>query len=284
MLDSIARLKKRVVAQLARRYVAGPEASDAVRVCRWAAGHGWGSTICPWDGPDDAPETVAASYELALRTIRNEALDCYLSIKAPALRYSFETLRRLLDAAEECGVRVHFDALGPESAAPTFALIERAIGVHRNLGCTLPSRWRRSLQDVAVILDWGIPVRVVKGQWPDPQEPDLDPRAGFLDLIDMLAGRAAPVAVATHDAALAKEALSRLLQSGTPCQLEQLFGLPVRDASVATPLGVGVRIYVAYGQAWLPYCLSQARRRPMILAWAVKDGLLAARRNLVAGS
>ncbi len=284
MLDSIAGLKKRIVEQLARGYIAGPEAADAIRVSRWAAGRGWSSTICPWDGPDDDPETVAANYELALQAIRNEAVDSYLSIKAPALHYSFEALRPLLEAASECGVRVHFDALGPESASPTFKLIERALGSHRNLGCTLPSRWRRSLADAARILDWGIPVRIVKGQWPDPKEPHLDPRAGFLDLIDALRGRAAHVAVATHDTALAKEALSRLLQSRTPCQLEQLFGLPLRDASVAKPLGVGVRIYVAYGQAWLPYCLSQARRRPIILAWAIRDGLLAARRNAFAGS
>ncbi len=284
MLNSIAGLKRRIVAHLARGYVAGPEATDGVRVCRWAAGNGWSSTICPWDGPDDTPETVTANYEAALTAIRNQALDCYLSIKAPALNYSFEVLSRLLEVAAENGLRVHFDALGMESVSPTFQLIERAVGTYRNLGCTLPSRWRRSLLDAERVVDWGLPVRIVKGQWPDPQQPDFDPRAGFLDLIDALRGRAAQVAVASHDAPLAKEALSRLLQSRTPCQLEQLFGLPLRDASVARPLGVGMRIYVAYGQAWLPYCLSQVRRRPIILAWAVRDGLLAARRNLVAGS
>src|SRR5262249_56197609 len=109
---------------------------------------------------------------------------------------------------------------------------------------------------------------IVKGQWPDLNESSLDPRAGFLGLIDALGGRAAHVAVATHDAALARDALSRLLQSRTPCQLEQLFGLPLRDVSVARPLGVGVRIYVAYGQAWLPYCLSHAPPPPTLLPLA----------------
>ena len=269
--QSVAALKQRTVDRLAAAYIAGPHLAEAIHLCRKIAENGWSSMICPWDGPEDTPETVASNYHLALKSIVRENLDCYLSVKVPALGYDIEKLSKLLQEARAHGVRVHFDSHHAGSASDTFTLLERGIGIHGDLGCTLPSRWRRSFSDAERAIDWGISIRVVKGQWPDPAEPGLDPTARFLDLIDVLRGRAAHVGVATHDASLAKEALLRLQRSGTPCQLEQLFGLPLHTISVTRPLGVSTRIYVAYGRAWLPYCISQVRRRPAMLLWMARD-------------
>jgi proline dehydrogenase len=107
-------------------------------------------------------------------------------------------------------------------------------------------------------IELGLTVRVVKGQWVDREVPERDPRAGFLEVIDGLAGKAKGVAVATHDPQLARESILRLQASSTPCELELLFGLPVRRVlPVAAELGVPVRYYVPYGSAWLPYALGR---------------------------
>jgi len=96
-----------------------------------------------------------------------------------------------------------------------------------------------------------------------------------LRVVDRLAGRGCRVAVATHDHALAGQALARLRDAGTPCELELLYGLPARQSlQAARAAGVPVRVYVPYGHAWLPYGLSQARRNPRILWWTMKDWLL----------
>ena len=117
-------------------------------------------------------------------------------------------------------------------------------------------------------------MRVVKGQWADPDPPEVDLREGFLRVIDRLAGRASQVRVATHDPPLAHTALSLLRVAGTPCELELLFGLPARQViQEADVAGVPVRCYVPYGQAWLPYSISQARRNPRILWWMFRDAL-----------
>ena len=143
--------------------VAGPELSDAIRVCQRAALRGWSTTIGPWDGREDAPETTAAKYCSAVRVIAQERLDCYLSLKLPALRFDRVLLETVLECASVHGVRVHFDSLGPETASDSLTLLERAARRHRNLSYTLPSRWRRSHDDADTILRLGIPVRVVKG-------------------------------------------------------------------------------------------------------------------------
>jgi hypothetical protein len=98
----------------------------------------------------------------------------------------------------------------------------------------------RSLQDAERIIDYGILVRIVKGQWADPSAPGLDPRRNYLDIIHRLSGRAAHVAIATHD---------RILANGYPS---------------------------------LPYDIWQARTRPAIMAWAMRDFVEGKHRELTA--
>ncbi len=174
------------------------------------------------------------------------------------------------------GRRLHFDSLAPETAERTQQMIDELLADVPGLdvGCTLPGRWRRSVEDAHWAARSDLFVRVVKGQWADPDDPDRDPQAGYLEVINQLAGRARRVAVATHDVALAAEALRRLRAARTPCELELLHGLPMRPSiQQARELGVGVRVYVPYGETYLPYALSQVRRRPRVLWWLVKDAL-----------
>ena len=119
----------------------------------------------------------------------------------------------------------------------------------------------------------GLRVRVVKGQWADSTSDDADPVKGFLNIIDRLGAERAPhVAVATHDANLAREALSRLRTTGTPCELELLYGLPIQPLlKVARALKVPTRLYVPYGQTGLPYRLRHAVTSPHILGWFLRD-------------
>jgi proline dehydrogenase len=145
---------------------------------------------------------------------------------------------------------------------------------YANLSCTLPGRWQRSLQDAEWAIDQGIGVRVVKGQWADPAMPRHDPHRGFLEVVERLAGRARSVAVATHNPELAKACLQRLMEAGTPCELELLFGLPSNAVlTMADAMGVRTRIYVPYGYGWLPYSLLQVRKNPRILWWLLKDAV-----------
>jgi len=256
----------------ARAYVAGPALADALSACRHAGRSGLASAIGFWDPLGETPDDVARAYLGALDALGREAFDCYLSVKAPSLDFSSELLLELAERARARDVRVHFDALGPESVDRTFDLIEAALGRHRRLGCTLPGRWRRSLRDAARAAELGLAVRVVKGEFPDEDGAELDPRRGFLAVVDRLAGRARFVAVATHDAALARLALERLLSTGTPCEAELLFGLPSGDPRrVARGKGVAARLYVPYGLGALPYRLSEARRRPEVLWWVARD-------------
>ncbi|MCC7418480.1 MAG: proline dehydrogenase [Acidobacteria bacterium] len=264
----------------ARAYVAGPELHDALRVCDELAGKGFRTAICPWHS-EQTSRTVADSYLRALRALDGAGRDCYLSIKAPDLEYSSALMDEILEAARSSSTTIHFDALGPEAADRTWQLIEASAGRGVTIGCTLPARWRRSVSDVDRVLALDLRVRIVKGQWEDPEGAVRDVEAAYLSLIDRLAGRGRQVAVATHVPRLARRAVDSLHRAGSTCELELLFGLPTRGTvDVARRGGVPIRFYVPYGHAWLPYSLSQLRRHPGILYWTFRDWLKGSRRTL----
>lgn len=256
-------------------YVAGPELQDAIAACDRFSLQGATSTVGYWDSGAETPRAVADTYLAALQAIEQTGSKSYLSIKAPALGLSNDLVKEIVLQGREADIGIHFDSLGLDAVDRTLELIGEAAQASDRVGCTLPGRWHRSAADAETIVDLGVRVRVVKGQWADPDYPDIDLRAGYLATIDRLVGRAKHVAVATHDPLLAAESLRRLQAAGTSCELELLFGLPMNAVrKVAAKAGVKVRVYIPYGESYLPYALSQVRQKPQILWWVMRDTLI----------
>jgi len=268
---SIFGLRDWAIKHISLGYVVGPYLSDAIQACKTAAHLGWASTINPFHYEKDTAEKVCSNYKLALKAIVKENIDCYLSVKVWELNYDLGFLKEILELSEKSKIRIHFDSRDPESAATCFNLFEKALSIYRNISYTLPSRWKRSMTDAEKIIDFGVPVRLVKGQWDDITKPFINPRDGFLNLINILSGRAKHVDVATHDTNLARQSLMRLKEKKTPCHLELLYGLPIRNAYIAQALELPVRIYIPYGRACIPYGLSLVSKRPKILFWIMRD-------------
>jgi proline dehydrogenase len=237
---------RRLIRRAARRYIAGTTVADAV-----AAAGSRPVTLGYWDSGKEKPADVAREYARALAASRD--LDAYVSVKPTALAFDAGLL-------ESLGAPVHLDSLGLDTVDATFSLAERV----PVLGVTLPGRWRRSVADAARVAEWGVQVRVVKGQF--ASRDDVDPFDGFLGVLEGLAGLGvARIAVATHDAALATEALRRVPHA----ELEQLYGI--------RPVARAHRLYIPYGTAYLPYALRYLRRKPRAAWWLVRDLVRSAR-------
>jgi proline dehydrogenase len=278
-MKGLAQLKKglrplaqRLAVKASRSYLSGAEWSDALTAVQGLHALGYGATVGYWNKSSEDPRDVTSAYLSALEGLAQREGCRYLSIKGPAFGHEPTLYETILERSIDVKVGLHFDSLGQESTDSTFDLIERSIKVGQRVGCTLPGRWKRSLDDAGRAIDLGIPVRVVKGQWEDVESPISDVRAGFMAVIERLAGKAARVRVATHDAALATEAISRLKASKTACELELLHGLPARNVLLATSrFNVPVSVYVPFGPVWLPYALSSAVRKPRVLWQLFKD-------------
>lgn len=276
----------------------GSKLSHAIKSSARHAAAGRNSTIGYFNAESEAPRAVADASLAALAAMTGpEAVApangrSYLSIKVPALGFDPSLVAEIVDKAAVAGIGVHFDSHSPAEADDTFRAIagarqrisqlpSRAAAPEGGgpaaweLGCTLPGRWLRSRDDVERAVEGRWRVRVVKGQWADPSSGAIDPRQGFLAVIDRLAGRACQVAVASHDPPLAREALHRLRRAGTPCELELLLGLPMQGAlKVAREVGAPVRIYIPFGVSWIPYALAYVQKNPHVAWWAIRDAAI----------
>ena len=252
----------------ASAYGAGPRLDQALDVCRRLATYGVASAIGYAANRGESARAVADIHLAAIDRLSAEGTDCYVSIKLSALGFDEALFAELTSAAWRSGTRLHLDALSPGSAEATLLLLERASHPAR-LGTTLPGRWHRSMDDLSRIMELGVSVRVVKGQWPDDLDPMADPTKGFREIVERLQGYAAGVAVATHDVTLLRASLAGLTASRTPCTSELFLGMPFRGpAIVARQLEVPVRVYVPYGDTGAPYRLGG---HPAAAWWLLQD-------------
>lgn len=241
---------------------------------------GWASVLGPWVAPGNSPRENFTIYLRAVESIAARRLDAYLSIKLSTIGYDAGMFAELLDRGQASGIRIHCDSIGPESAEPTMSAVGRAAASHTNIGSTLPAGWRRSVRDAPVLADWGVAIRIVKGQWGDPAGRIPDIREAYVAIARSLAGRPNRIGIATHDRRVARESLSLLAAAGTPCDMEQISGLPQNCVSVARSLGVPFRVYIPYGYPYLPYNIWQVRTRPAVALWAVRDFIAGKHRAL----
>lgn len=261
--------------RFARDYFGGETVDDAICVARRLAADDLPNTLGFWPIGKETEREVTDQYVASIAALAASGLDGYLSIKPPAVRFDAGLATEMAACARAQDVRLHCDSHGIESVDPSHRMIETLLGrlSPADLGTTLPGRWRRSLADADWAIEHGLSVRVVKGQWPDPSDPERDIRRGYLEVIDRLAGRARHVAVASHDVPLLAEATARLRAAGSAFEVEVIYGMPLRPIlNWARENGVACRIYVPYGKGFIPNAIGQLRRNPR-LAWRVLKGM-----------
>lgn len=264
-------IKDNIIRKVASKHVAGPGIHDAMRICRWADDNGYAIILSPWKITGENALKMLARYKENIIALHDNNLSGYTSIKLDAIDYDFGLFKDILSLGKEYNIRIHLDSLDPSSAETTFRLIEKANGFHDILGCTLPSRWQRSLDDAARAADLGLAVRIVKGQWEDVNIHKPDCRENYLAIADKLAGTAHRVGIATHDLPLARRALLMLKAADTYCEFEQFFSLPLNGMKTAKEYGIPYRVYIAYGEPGIPYNVKFALNRPGILTWMLAD-------------
>jgi proline dehydrogenase len=244
----------------ARRYVAGPTAEDAVRVAGRLGEVGLGASVdlfgertTPSEAPDVARRYVELCDVLAERTSERT----WLSLDLSHIAFDGALLDRIA-AAVPPGRRLQ---VGAEEAAVADRVLDLMLGAAqagRPVEATLQANLRRSPADADRLAAAGVPVRLVKGAYPEPPDvarpwgPETD--AAFADLARRLHAAGVDVALATHDDPLRDELLADIPNA----RCETLLGIDPPGTVALAEAGRDVRVYVAFGPDWFRYFM---RRR-----------------------
>src|SRR4051794_10847332 len=224
---------KRRAWRSARRYVAGETLEDALTTVRALHRAGFQASVDLF-GERTRPERAAAvahQYEQLCRALAAEP-DAWVSIDISHIAYDVQILERIAAAVPE-GRRLQ---VGAEEAAVTDRVLDAVLDVARRgrpVEATIQANLKRSPEDIKRLQQAGVPIRLVKGAYVEPDAHSWGPETdhAFAELAQLLPD----AALATHDEAL----LAALPHS----RVEHLLGVGPRTPSP----GRTTRIYVPYG-------------------------------------
>ena len=263
-------------AVLARRFVAGKSAEEAIAVGRRLQARRIKATfdLLGEDVLDrEAARRSAEANKHLLRLIPPE-VERNVSIKLSMMGldisedFCLELTAGILDAAREVGGFVRIDMEGSRHTQRTIDAFRTLRRTHDNVGIVLQAYLHRTEDDVKEAVARGDRVRLCKGAYKEPPEIAWtsmdDIRASFRRCARRLLDGGRYPAIATHDEGLVQDALgySREAKVGPErFEFQMLYGLRPRRWDELVRDGYNVRVYVPYGTHWFPYFYRRLRER-----------------------
>lgn len=278
---------KGLLAFFAKRYIAGEERKDAIRVVRHLNSQGILATIDNLGEHIKEPshaEDAVREYLGLLDDIRDGGVNSSVSLKLThfGLDISDEiaegNLRGIIKKASELNNFVTFDMEGSRYTQRTIDTFLRLHEKYTNIGIAIQSCLYRSPMDVRLLIEKGARVRLVKGAYKEPaqiafpKKRDVD--KNFEELMKSLLLKGNNPAIATHDERLINEAIRFADENGIPkerFEFQMLLGIKRKLQKRLADSGYKVRVYIPYGADWLPYTLRRLRERKENLFFVIKN-------------
>ena len=245
--------------------------NDALQFCKWVEDRNWSTTISAWSSPKDTKDSLVIKYKEIMDAIRLEKLNTCMAIKPSLIEYDLKSFEQITGNLKDTSIRIQVDSLYPNTTDKTLEFFKGAKKLYDNMGYTLPSRWRRSMDDADVMIENQATVRIVKGQWRDPNFTHLDIDNNFLLIVEKLSNRVPHIIVASHDKVLIKKAINILKESGSKFELEQFFRYPLVGNKMLNNSKVDFRIYIPYGEPYLPIDAKEDDENPTMYYWILQD-------------
>ena len=228
-------------------------------------------------------ESYRDSYINLLRVADREGLDGNISIKPTMMgldigdEFCYANVKRLLEEADKLGSFVRIDMEGSPHTDRTFELLYRLRRDHDNVGVVVQAMLRRTAEDVRLLNERGVRVRLCKGAYREPKEIAFKRmrqiRENFKGLAKTLLADGTYPAIATHDGKLIRWTKEWTAEQGIAkdsFELQMLHGLRGRTQAELAREGYNVRVYIPYGTEWFPYFYRRLRERKENVFFIVK--------------
>lgn len=261
---------------LARRFVAGERAENAVEVGRKLRTRGIKATfdLLGEDVLDREAARRCAEANQALLRLIPDGVERNVSIKLSNLgldisrEFCLEQAAAVLEAARAVGGFVRVDMEGSKHTQATVETFQRLRRDFDNVGIVLQAYLHRTEDDVKEAVRRGDRVRLCKGAYKEPPSlahQDMERiRERYRHYVRLLLDGGAHTAVATHDESLVQDAAAYVAERRVdPARYEfqMLYGLRPKRWDELVAAGHAMRIYVPYGTHWFPYFYRRLRER-----------------------
>jgi len=271
---------------LARRFVAGETAEEAVAVGRRLKDRGIRATfdLLGEDVLDrDAARRCAEANKALLRAIPAE-VERNISIKLSMMGldiaedFCLELTSGILDEARKVKGFVRVDMEGSKHTERTLDAFRKLRKTYDNVGIVLQAYLHRTESDVKEAISRKDRVRLCKGAYKEPGSiawTDMEEiRASFRRCARLLLDQGNYPALATHDESLVQDALAYARERKIPAdrfEFQMLYGLRPRRWDELVQAGQNVRVYVPYGTHWIPYFYRRLRERRQNVLFVVRS-------------
>ncbi|MFL6493534.1 MAG: proline dehydrogenase family protein [Nitrososphaera sp.] len=271
-------LIERLLYRLAKRWVAGYSANEAMGTALDANRHGM-SAILNFLGEDirdsKLVDITVSQYLLLMDLMNTKKLHGCVSVKPTqiGLTIDYDTclqnFRRLAAKAREVGQFIWLDMESVKSTEDTIAIYLDLYKQYNMIGVAVQSYLRRSASDLLHIIEYGGKVRLVKGAYHESKEhifvTNEEVNANYLKLMLMLFESNNYFAIATHDSSLIAEATR--MGKNTSFEFQMLKGIRDELKIDLITMGFTVAEYIPYGSQWLPYSVRRImeRKRNLLL-------------------
>ncbi|RSM35192.1 proline dehydrogenase [Amycolatopsis balhimycina DSM 5908] len=274
-----------------RRFVAGSESADAVRVARELAADGRRITLDHLgEDTTDAGQAAATvrAYEAVLTALAAEGLatGADVSVKLSAVGQflpsngedvALENARKICAAAEAVGATVTLDMEDHTTTDLTLGILRELRGEYPWVGAVLQAYLRRTEQDCVSLSGPGSRVRLCKGAYAEPEsvafaeKSEVD-KSYVRCLRVLMAGQGYPM-VASHDPRMIGIAAALAEENGRTDddhEFQMLYGIRPEEQRRIAASGARMRVYVPYGDEWYGYFMRRLAERPANLAFFLR--------------
>ena len=265
---------------LARRFVAGETAADAVAAARRVNSRGIRGILDFLGEHVTSPEEArgaVAEYLRLLEAIHESGAEASISLKASQMGLLVSPdvcLENLLTVAQRAApfhITVWMDMEGSALTQKTIEIFEQLRSRCPNVGLCLQAYLVRTGGDLDCLTRQPLKVRLCKGAYNEPpsiayntkRAVDGSYRMLAIKLIENIARGVYP-AFATHDRTLIQEILQLVHQKGIDpkrFEFEMLYGIQNNYLEALASQGYQAQVYIPYGRKWLPYFMRRLRER-----------------------
>jgi proline dehydrogenase len=270
---------------IARRFIAGEDGADAIRVATELAADGLSTTVehlGPATTTEEQAQAARDEYRRLLRRISEARLaeSAEVSVKLSALGRSVdeqlarELARDVCAAAADAGTTVTLDMEEHTTTDTVIDTLEKLRGDFPSTGVALQAYLRRTEADCRELSFAGSRVRLCKGAYPEPEsvawQTALDVDKSFVRCLNaLLSGPSYPM-IATHDArliAIAEDRARWFDRAAGDFEFQMLHGVRPAEQTRLAAEGYTVRIYLPYGPNWYGYLARRLAERPASAAF-----------------